>query len=128
MNHKNLFVFNGIVCLLFGLPLLLTPQLILKMYAVEWEGMNAIMEVVSRGYGTLLIGLGVGLFSATKSSLSHGRRALLIIITVANILVAFVHIYATLTVKENSLGWTIVVLVLILALWSGSLLMKEKVS
>ena len=126
MNFKNLCITNGIVCLLFGLPLLLFPNAITDLYMVDGESLTKSGEVLSRLYGTILVGLGIALFVSIKAQESYGRRGLLTLITIANILAAITHTYSILQGLENSSAWSTVVLVVIFAVWGGMLLSKEK--
>ncbi len=127
MNHKNLFIFNGIVVLIFGVLLLVKPSLLGQMYIENWAGMSDALAVVDRGYGSLLIGFGAGLLAATKASLSYGRRAILIMIVIANLVSLPLYIYFTVSGVMTGMGWGLVVLALLLLLWAGSLLLRERV-
>ncbi len=128
MNHKNLFLFNGIVCMFFGLGLMFVPEHILKIYAAEWSEAPNFALVTATGYGSLIFALGIALFSAIKATESYARRALLLIICLGNGLLVLIHGFATLKGMENSMGWTLVLLVGFLAIWGGLLLSREKVS
>ncbi len=127
MNHKNLFIFNGIVCLLFGLSMMIVPSHIVRIYAPEDPGMSPYFALVTRAYGSLIFSLGIALFLSIKASESYGRRAILILITVANAILVLLHGYATMTGVENANGWGLVLLVAILAVWGGKLLMEEEI-
>ena len=127
MNHKNLFIFNGIVCLLFGISMMVVPSHIVQIYVPEDPNMSPYSDLITRAYGSLIFSVGIALFLAIKASESYGRRAILVLITLANGLLVVFHAYATLTGVENVYGWGKVLLVAILAGWGGKLLMSEKV-
>ncbi|MCB0666651.1 MAG: hypothetical protein KDC80_12535 [Saprospiraceae bacterium] len=126
MNHRNLFIFNGIVCVFFGLGLMFAPVEILKIYAANLSEVPDFALVTAQGYGTLIFALAIALFSALKARESLGRRALLLIVCLGNGMLAILHAYATMKRVENSMGWTLVLLVGFLAVWGGMLLMREK--
>lgn len=127
MNHKNLFIFNGIVCLLFGISMMIVPGHIVQIYTPEDPGMSPYFALITRAYGSLIFSVGIALFLAIKASESYGRRAILVLITLANGILVILHAYATLTGVENANGWGLVLLVAILAGWGGKLLMSENV-
>ncbi len=125
MTVKNFFLIEGIVCFLFGLPLLLDPSKVTDIYMTASEQFNSVSEVLGRGYGTVLIGLGVLFFSAMKATKSYGRRAILLGVTVSNILITLVHVYSITQGQENSTAWGTVILCTILTIWGGMLWNKE---
>ena len=127
MNHKNLFLFDGIVCLLFGIPLLISPDMIVGMYAVDISTLDVYGTHMARDAGIVLTSVGIALLAATKARESYGRRALLIQIVVSSILLLALHVYAITAGYLNTLTWSIVALTLFLTIWSGKLLMAEKV-
>lgn len=125
MNFKNLCIVNGIVCLLFGLQLLIIPASLGGFYLLEGESLTEISLFIGRLYGAVLMGLGIGFVISTKAQASYARRGILTIITVGNILGTIVHIYGILQGIENNMGWSTVVLLIVLAVWGGMLLSKE---
>jgi len=127
MTTKNLFLFNGIVCLLFGIPLLIAPDKLLDLYMVEGDRLGTMGTALARAYASVLIGLGIALLIATKAQLSYGRKALLALITVGNTLLIFVFGSLTMSGGAKPINWSSVVLVLIWAIWGGILWAREKV-
>ncbi|MFN8357947.1 MAG: hypothetical protein U0Y10_26030 [Spirosomataceae bacterium] len=125
MTLRNLFIFNTVINLLFGVPLVLAPKLLVDMYFVDPSQATAALLVVARAYGSLIFGLGVALWSARNAQASLGRRAILQMVVVANAIVAAIYTYAVLTNVYNSMGWSIVAINVTLAAWGGSLLAKE---
>ncbi|MBK8503982.1 MAG: hypothetical protein IPL46_18310 [Saprospiraceae bacterium] len=112
----------------FGLGLMFTPDQTLKIYASLWSEIPDFAIIAVRGWGGLILSLGIALFSAIKASESYGRRALLIVICLGNGLLVLINLYATLTGIENSMGWTLVAVLAVLTIWGGVLLIREKVS
>lgn len=125
MTLRNLFIFNTVICLLFSIPMLLAPTLLVEMYFVDPSQVPAALLVIARAYGSLLLALGVALWSARNAQASLGRRAILQMLVVANAISAAVYIYAVLTNVYNSMGWSIVAINVTLTVWGGSLLAKE---
>ena len=120
MTLRNLFIFNTVINLLFGVPLVLAPKLLVDMYFVDPSQATAALLVVARAYGSLIFGLGVALWSARNAQASLGRRAILQMVVVANAIVAAIYTYAVLTNVYNSMGWSIVAINVTLAAWGGS--------
>lgn len=125
MTLRNLFIFNTVINLLFGVLLVLAPMILVDMYVVDPSQATAALLVISRAYGSLLLGLGVALWSARNAQASLGRRAILQMLVVANAIAAAIYIFAVLTNVYNSMGWSIVAINVTLTVWGGSLLAKE---
>ena len=81
--------------------------------------------MIARAYGSVILGLGVALWSARNAQASLGRRAILQMVVVANAIAAAVYVFAILTNVYNSMGWNIVAINVVLTVWGGSLLAKE---
>ena len=100
-------------------------MILVDMYVVAPSQATAALLVISRAYGSLLLGLGVALWSARNAQASLGRRAILQMLVVANAIAAAIYIFAVLTNVYNSMGWSIVAINVTLTVWGGSLLAKE---
>ena len=107
--------------------MMIAPLMVISIYAPESTALNPYFDLITRAYGSLIFAVGIALFSAIKATESYGRRAVLMLITVANTLVFIMHIYATLKGIENANGWILVIILGVLAIWGGKLLMEEKV-
>ncbi|WP_428656731.1 hypothetical protein [Runella sp.] len=125
MNPKMLFTFNAVVCFLFSVPLMLVPQMIMEIYLVDKTNVDPAAFVLSRGYGSLMFGLAIALWTAKDAGPSVARRSILYMIAVANALLTVVHIYSYSIGAENSMALTIVALGVVLGGWAGMLLAKE---
>lgn len=126
MNTKTLFTFNAIVALLFAVPMLLTPQLVIEMYASPSYVGNELTWVVTRGYGSLLLSLGVCLWYVRSAFPSKALKGILLLTFVGDILLSVIHIHAILNHVENNQAWGIVLIGLVLTVWSGLLLSKTQ--
>ena len=72
MTVRNLLIFAGIVCLIFGLVLMISPATLIKMVFTHpsfWETTIA----TSRNYGILLTAVGVSSLAARNSTPSWAR-------------------------------------------------------
>jgi hypothetical protein len=124
MITKNLLTFTAIIAVLIGLSLILTPQTLSDLYNID-PTMSRGAIVLSRAYGSLLLGLGIALWMSRNALPSAGRRGLLLIIIISCALMAANYIHGILTGVNTNIGWSLVVLTAILALWGGLLLPKE---
>ena len=125
MTTKNFFTFQTLLNFGFGLGLFFFPQMMLDTYGGQKTDVGGTFEIVARGYGTALIGLGIAGFLMRNAGASLARYAFLVATCVSAVLVTGVHIRALLRGDENSLGWLTVVLLGIIVAWSGMLLSKE---
>ncbi len=98
----------------------------IDLYAVDTAASPMVL-FLARTYGSLIVAVGCCLAAATKARTSYGRRAILILITVANVMVGILHITAISGGIENNNAWIIVVVVFVLAIWGGLLLAREKI-
>lgn len=125
MTTKNFFTYQTLLNFGFGLGLFFFPQMMLDTYGGQKTDVGGTFEIVARGYGTALIGLGIAGFLMRNAGASLARYAFLVATCVSAVLVTGVHIRALLRGDENSLGWLTVVLLGIIVAWSGLLLSKE---
>ena len=125
MTTKNFFTFQTLLNFGFGLGLFFFPQMMVDTYGGQKTDVGGTFEIVARGYGTALIGLGIAGFLMRNAGASLARYAFLVATCVSAILVTMVHIRALLRGDENSLGWITVLLLGIIVAWSGMLISKE---
>lgn len=125
MTTKNFFTYQTLLNFGFGLGLFFFPQIMLDTYGGQKTDVGGTFEIVARGYGTALIGLGIAGFLMRNAGASLARYAFLVATCVSAVLVTMVHIRALLRGDENSLGWITVALLGIIVAWSGMLISKE---
>lgn len=118
MNVKNIFSITAIVSLLFGLAFLIIPTQMATSYGNE---ANTASIVTSRFWAASLIGVAVILWMARNSGDSQARQAIItggLVLVVLDLIVA---VWAVLTGGVNALGWSTVVITLLLTLGFGYL-------
>ena len=125
MTTKNFFTFQTLLNFGFGLGLFFFPQMMVDTYGGQKTDVGGTFEIVARGYGTALIGLGIAGFLMRNAGASLARYAFLVATCISAVLVTMVHIRALLRGDENSLGWITVLLLGIIVAWSGMLISKE---
>jgi hypothetical protein len=125
MAVKNLFVFDAIVLLAFGIPLIIDPHILASLIFTDATLTEGVV-VAFRGYGIFLSATAIALYYGRNAQPSSLRKGLVIFIAVAATLIAVNNIYAIEKGFENSFGWGVVVPTAILSVWSIMLLLREK--
>ncbi|HSZ85094.1 MAG TPA: hypothetical protein VK787_03640 [Puia sp.] len=127
MTAKNLFIFAGVCLLLFGVPLIISPETMAKTFLID-PTISSGAAATFRGYGIFLTAVAIGQISAMNAGHSKARRGILITIALASVFILINTIYEIVTEVGNAKCWSIVVLDAITGLWSIMLLPKEKTS
>lgn len=127
MSVKNLFIVDSVVCLLFGLSLIFSTQMLSKMFIVEPALTDGAIATF-RSYGMFLVSAGISLISARNALPSAARRGSLIFISLSGTLITINTIHAILTGIDNNMAWGIAVITGIVGAWAIMLLLKEKVN
>ena len=122
---RNLFIFAGIIALVFGLPLIFNPDFVNKTFLVD-STMSAGTAFSFRGYGILLSSVGIGLLSARNSAPSTGNRGLLLIIVIGATVGVINSIYMSIKGLTTNNNWLIVILLAIEAIWGILIFSKRK--
>ena len=125
MTTKNFFIFQALVSLVYGIQLLFVPSMLVSVFTSQTLEVTSVLDVISRGYGTLLTAVGIAYWTARDAGASIARRSMLLMPAIGNTLVTIVHIRAILQGTENALGWTTVLITAVLAVWSGLLWSKD---
>jgi len=125
MTVRNLLTFAGIVCLIFGLVLAISPATLIKMIFNHPSFLETTIAT-SRNYGILLTGVGIASLAARSSTPSWARLGFLVQCTVAGIFLAVYDAYAIVKGIYNAGTWGIVALTAIVGIWGLLLLLKER--
>ena len=125
MTTKFFFIAQALVSLVYGLQLLFVPTMLEAVFTSQTLEVSGVLDIISRGYGTLLTAVGIAYWTARDAGASLARRSMLLLPIIGNTLVTIVHIRAILQGTENALGWTTVLITAVLAVWAGLLWSKE---
>lgn len=126
MNSKNLFIFNSLVCILFGIPLLLLPDMMMGQYMVDGESLTNTGRVLTKAYGGMLITFGVTLWLARQiNNPSLGRTALLWGVFAGNIIATYVWVTSLASGHINNMIIPSIVIISVTAIWAALLLFKK---
>ncbi|MDH3243967.1 MAG: hypothetical protein OEM26_05085 [Saprospiraceae bacterium] len=125
MNAKNLFIFSGIVSLIYGVLLLLFPIPLYEMASPLEVTDSELFTIAGQGYGAIVLALGIALLTSAKASKSYGRRGFLLTIAVADTITAVIIAKALFDGLYTNLAMVTLALVVLQAAWAGLLLPKE---
>jgi len=116
MNIKNLMVLNSVVAIIFGVLFVIIPGETLSWYGVE-AGMQ--INLMSQLFGAALIGIGLVTWNAKNSDDSIARKAIIFSLFIADLIGFIVSLIAQLNNVVNALGWTTVIIYILLAIGFG---------
>ena len=116
MRFSNLMVIKAIVCLVFGILLVLVPGPLLSLYGIT-VGAGGIF--MARVYGASLLGNLMLSWFARNAADSEARRAIILDLFVYDAVGFVVALLAQLSGLMNPLGWALVVIYLFFTLGFG---------
>ena len=123
MTFRTLLIIKAVVCLVFGLFLLLTPAVLLNLLGTE---LNDGGTFTAREYGAALIGTLLLTWFAKNVKAADARGAILLDLLIYDFIGVVVTSSVVISGVLNMLGWSIVVVYLFFTAGSGYLLLKEK--
>jgi hypothetical protein len=122
MKLSNLFVFNTIVALPFGLGFLLAPGAMANLYGVPTD---PAANLIGQFFGVCLIAIGMLTWFARSVSDAKAQRAIMQALFIGDVLGLIVALMGMLSGVLNTLGWLTVALYLILSLGYGYFLFMK---
>jgi len=125
MKLSQLMIIKAVVCILFGLGMLLIPNTLMPLYDISLTDGGIAM---TRLLGAAFILLAVMLTQARTDPGSVALSAIVLAVFVGDTLGFVVSLIGQLTGAIGPLGWTTVVLYFLLALGFGYFLFKPSTS
>ena len=116
MKLSALMIINAIVAVVFGLGFLIVPGLLMAHYGIMAD---ASLEYVGQLFGAALLAFGVLTWSARNAADSDARQAILLALFVGDGIGFIVALIGQLGGVVNAVGWSTVVIYLLLALGFG---------
>jgi hypothetical protein len=116
MKLSTLFTINAIVAFLFGLTFVLVPGTAISFYGITLS-LGGI--IVAQLYGASLLGYAVLTWSARNAGESEARNAIVLAMFLSETIGFIVALLGQLSGAVNGLGWSTVLLYLVLALGFG---------
>ena len=113
MKLKTLFVINAIVTAVFGIVFVVIPSQILSLYGAD---PNPQMNYTGQLFGAALIAIAIISWSARNATDSSARRAIVTGFFIGDVIGFIVAIIRQIGGVVNAIGWSTVVIYLLLAL------------
>jgi uncharacterized membrane protein YfcA len=123
MKLNTLMVVNALVAGVFGVGFIVVPGLVTSAYGPE---ITPQLEYVTRLFGAALLAFAVLTWTARNATDSDTRRAILLALFVGDGVGFIVSLMSQLSGVMNALGWTTVLIYLLLALGFGYFLAQPK--
>jgi hypothetical protein len=123
MTFRRLLITKAVVCLVFGLFILLAPGTLLGLLGTT---LNEGGTFTAREYGAALMGTLMLTWFAKDVGAADARGAVLLDLLVYDLIGTVVTLWVVLSGVLNLLGWSIVVVYLFFTVGSGYLLVKER--
>lgn len=126
MNSKNLFIFNSLVCILFGLPILLAPEAMMRQYMTGEQTLGTFGRFHAMAYGGMLVTFSIVLWLCRETSNpSLERKGLLWSVLVGNIIALYVWVSGYAGGHFNNLLLPSIIIIAVTAIWAAVLLFKK---
>jgi uncharacterized protein YjeT (DUF2065 family) len=116
MKLSTLMIANAVVAVLFGLGFILVPGQVLALYTTE---ASVSLDYVAQLFGTALFSFGVVTWAARNAPDSEARRAILLGLFLGDVVGCVVALIAQLGGVVSAMGWSTVVIYLVLAIGFG---------
>jgi hypothetical protein len=123
MTFRTLLIIKAVVCLVFGVTLLLAPGLLLGVLGAE---LNDGGTFTAREYGAALIGTLLLAWFAKDVKAADARGAILLDLLIYDAIGVVVTSLVVFSGVLNALAWAIVIVYLFFTVGSGYLLLKER--
>lgn len=119
MTFRALLLTKALICLLFGVFLLVAPGVL---FGFLGGVLSTTGSFAAREYGAAMIGTLLLMYLARNIAASDAKRAILIDLLVYDAIGVVITVVAIQSQVLNELGWGIVAVYLLFAVWSGILL------
>lgn len=116
MKLSTLMLVNALVAAVFGVGLIVVPGQVMSAYGPE---VTPQLEYVTQLFGAALLAFAILTWTARNSPDSDTRRAILLALFVGDSIGFIVSLIGQLGGVMNALGWSTVVIYLLLALGFG---------
>ena len=123
MTFRTLLLAKAVVCLAFGLLLLLVPVTLLAILGAE---LGAAGTFTAREYGAALIGALFLMWFAKDVQAPDARLAILLYLLVYDAIGVIITVPAVLSGVLNALGWGIALVYLFFTVGAGYVLGRER--
>ena len=123
MSFRTFLIIKAIVCLFFGILLLIIPA---ELFGLLGGSLGDTGRFTAREYGAALIGTLLLTWFAKDVKASDAKGAILLDLLVYDAIGVIITLIVVLSGTLNALGWGIVLVYLFFAVGSAFLLLKER--
>lgn len=124
MKASILFSASSVLAVVFGTVLVLAPEQLMSMFGIT---LGAGGQLVARLFGASLIGFAVIAWSSRDAPDSQARQATIIGMLTGVVGGFVITLFTKLGGSSNDMGWSIVILYLLMSLgWGSTMLRKAK--
>jgi hypothetical protein len=123
MTFRMLLIIKAVVCLAFGVYLLVAPASLFGLLGASLSGAG---PFAAREYGAAMIGILLLAWFARDVQARDARVAILLGLLVYDGIGVIITVLAVLTGVLNALGWSIALVYAFFTVGSGYLLVKEE--
>ena len=116
MKLRSLLVINTIVCLVYGIILVLTPATMLSLHGLP-QGPGE--KLMGQYFGSALIAVGLLTWFARNVADSEAQGAIILALLIANVIGIVISVLGTVSGPMNAVGWSAVAIYVLLALGFG---------
>ena len=113
MKLSSFLVLNAVIALVYGIGAVLVPGTVLTMYGMT---PNPGMLLIGQFFGVALIGIGLVTWLARNVVDSAAQRAIILGLLISDVVGVIVALLGTLSGVMNAVGWSSVVIYLVLTL------------
>ena len=113
MKLGTLFTINAIVAILFGLAFVLMPATLSSYYGITLSPGGL---YIAQLFGTALLGFAVLTWSSRNAGESDARQAIVLALFISDTVALVVSLLAQFAGTANALGWSTIIIYLLLAL------------
>ena len=116
MKLRNLLIINAIVALVYGISFVLIPTTLLSLYGMTQGTSEAL---AGQYFGVALIAIGLLAWFARNVTDSEAQRAIILALLISDVIGVIVSVLGTVSGVMSAVGWSAVVIYLLLALGFG---------
>ena len=116
MKLRSLFAINTIVCLVYGIILVLTPATMLSLHGIAQDPGERLM---AQYFGSALIAIGLLTWFARNVADSEAQGAIILALLISNVIGIVISVLGTVSGPMNAVGWSAVAIYVLLALGFG---------
>ncbi len=125
MTLKQLMTTKALICLIFGIPMLLFPSGLMALYGLD---LTVHGELMARLYGGALLGNMMLTWYSRTDRGSVAMNAAILHLFVYDAINVFITFFATVEGIMSSLGWTAFAIYLFFAVSYGYYYVKERMA